>query len=425
MAGWRMPRVLAVMMLGAATHSWSGQAHAQEPPTDNCLSCHSVLDDERLSAPAKAFPADIHAVRGLGCSACHGGDPAAGFDGMDPAKGFLGRPGRRRSVDLCGRCHSDAAFMRQYNPSLRVDQVAEYVTSVHGRRLVELGDTAVAVCTNCHPAHAITPPTDPASSVNPLNVANTCGTCHSQADYMQPYGLATDQQEKYLRSVHWEAMSVRRDLSAPTCNDCHGNHGAAPPGISWVGNVCGQCHSVMADYFAQSRHASTFAMLGVPGCATCHNNHEIQWAGDTLLGLGEGAVCGRCHAAGDGGGETARAMRTLVDSLRTAFDSAHAKLLKAERAGMEVSQPLFELGGANNALITARASVHSFEVLNVKEPVDEGLAITATAQSRGEEALGELRFRRAGLVISVTIILALILGLLLKIRDIERAKSTT
>jgi hypothetical protein len=315
--------------------------------------------------------------------------------------------------------------MKRYNPALRVDQVAEYAISVHGRRSVELGDTSVATCISCHPAHSIKPPSDPLSSVHPLNVSKTCGACHANAEYMQSYPIATDQLDKYEQSIHWQKLSVDGDLSAPTCNDCHGNHGAAPPGISWVGNVCGQCHSVMADYFAQSRHARIFTMLGVPGCATCHNNHEIVDAGDELLGLGEGAVCGRCHQPDVGSGGKPAAMRALIDSLKTQSDTAAAILLEAEHAGMEVSQAQFELVGARNALVQARAAIHSFDVDSVTRYAEDGLTVASEAFSLGEEALNELTFRRTGLAISVTIILALIVGIVLKIRELERRQPST
>ena len=401
-------------------------AQTQEVEEDNCRACHLVMGDERLSDPARAFPDDIHSARGFGCVACHGGDATdPGFGSMDPAKGFLAKPERGQVAEFCGRCHSDAGFMRRYNPSLRVDQVAEYASSVHGRRLMELGDAKAATCVSCHPAHSIRPPSDPLSSVNPLNVPATCATCHADAEYMEPYRIATDQLERYHRSVHWEAMSVEGDMSAPTCNDCHGNHGAAPPGVSWVGNVCGQCHSVMADLFAESRHARTFAMLGVPGCATCHNNHDITRPSDELLGLGEGAVCARCHSAEDAGGQVASAMRSLIDSLSTAYHEADSILQRAEHAGMEVSQAQFELNGANTALVSARAAVHSFNVIAVKNDVEEGLEIAATAHELGQHAADRLRFRRAGLAVSVVIIVALIIGLLLKIREIEHRAPQT
>ncbi len=237
---------------------------------------------------------------------------------------------------------------------------------------------------------------------------------------MAGYQIPTDQLEKYRRSVHWYMMTVEGDLSAPTCNDCHGNHGAAPPGYSWVGNVCGQCHSVIAEYFAESRHSRTFALLGNPGCATCHGNHEIVRAGAELLGLGEGAICGQCHMAQDAGGTTATTMRTRLDSLRAAFAAADSLLLRAEHAGMEVSQARFELQGGLNALVQARAAVHTFNPARVAAFVDEGLNVTATAHERGLDALDDLRFRRTGLGISVTIIVALIIGLVIRIRQVER-----
>jgi hypothetical protein len=412
----RLGQIVVVLALSL----FPGVALAQEATTDNCLSCHSALTDERLSAPVRAFENDVHGASGLGCASCHGGDPtAAGFDGMDPATGFVGQPTRRQLTGFCGRCHSDAAYMRQYNPSLRVDQVTEYVTSVHGTRLREQGDTAVAVCTSCHPAHSIRPPSHPQSSVNPLNVGGTCGECHANAELMSGYAIPTDQLEKYQRSIHWEMMTEGGDLSAPTCNDCHGNHGATPPGITSVANVCGQCHSVMADNFARSSHAQTFAMIGMPGCVTCHQNHEVVRAGEDLLGLGEDAACARCHSSDDAGGEVANSMRVHIDSLTNSFTEADSILQEAEQAGMEVSEALFELGIANNSMVEARAAVHAADMGAVAEKVGEGLEITSRAHERGLEALAELGVRRTGLAVSVTLILFLIAGLLLKIREIE------
>jgi hypothetical protein len=87
---------------------------------------------------------------------------------------------------------------------------------------------------------------------------------------------------------------------------------------------------------------------------------------------------------------------------------------------MEVSQAQFELNGATDALITARAAVHTFAVEAVKKEVDAGLPISAKAYARAVRALDELRFRRVGLAVSVAVILVLIAGLVLKIRQLER-----
>ena len=406
---------LALLALGAFPPP------AAAKPLDSCRLCHSELDDERLAKPAKVFDEDIHARKGFGCVSCHGGDPTAeGMESMDPDKGYIGAPERGQIAAICGRCHSDASFMKRYNPALRVDQVAEYNSSAHGQRLSALNDPKVATCTSCHPAHTIKPPTDPASSIHPLKVAETCGVCHADAVYMKPYDIPVDQIQKYTASVHWQMLSVKGDLSAPTCNDCHGNHGAAPPGVAWVGNVCEQCHAVTATLFAESQHANIFIQMGIPGCATCHHNHDIKAAEDKMLGLGNDAVCAACHAADDQGGQVATAMHGLVRSLRDAFDKSHDTLLQAERAGMEVSQAQFDLNGAMDHLVKARNAVHAFTVEMVQKEVDAGLEISAKAQARGVQALADLQFRRRGLAVSVLIILAVIAGLVVKIRQIDR-----
>jgi hypothetical protein len=387
---------------------------------DSCVSCHAALGDERLKDPVQAMEADVHGHAGFSCVACHGGDASEfGMAAMSPERGYVGIPEPRDVEVLCGRCHSDAGFMRRYNPSLRVDQVAEYRTSVHGERLATYNDTRVATCISCHPAHSIKPLSDPTSSVHPLRVADTCGTCHADAEYMASYDIPTDQREKYERSIHYHMLAEEGDLSAPTCNDCHGNHGAAPPGVTWVGNVCGQCHTVMSELFATSFHSGILNMLGRPGCATCHQNHEIQLAGDELLGLGEGAVCRMCHSESSAGGVVAMEMRSLVDTLAIEYDAADSVLHRAENAGMEVSEAQFALGDARTALISARTAIHSFVVDSVRGEVEVGLEVTEQARTRGEEALAELQFRRIGLAVSVGIILLLIVGLVLKIKQLE------
>lgn len=410
------PGLLVMTVVGVV---WPGLARAQQGSDESCAACHGGIPDERLSAPVEGWSEDIHAARGFGCVACHGGDgQEESLDAMDPEKGYIGVPTARQVPEVCGRCHSDARFMRRYNPSIRVDQVAEYRTSVHGQRLFELGDTAVATCSDCHTPHSIKPASDPASSVHPPRVAVTCGSCHADSSHMAGYGIPTDQLKGYTSSVHWEMMSVEGDLSAPTCNDCHGNHGAAPPGVSWVGNVCGQCHSVMAELFNASFHSEIFRLLGSPGCATCHGNHAIVRANDELLGLGEGAVCSGCHGAGDRGGQVAAEMRALIDSLQMRRRQADSILARAENAGMEVSEAQFQLGDVTSALVRTRTAVHSFVADSVRSKVEDGLAIAEQARTRGIEALEELQFRRMGLAVSTVIILLLILGLVLKIREL-------
>jgi hypothetical protein len=391
-------------------------------PVDGCTECHRALAEPRLSDPVQHFSNDVHRDKGFGCTACHGGDPKAkGKEAMDRAKGYIGVPAPEQIPQICARCHADAQFMRQYNTALRVDQLAEYRTSVHGRRLVEQHDRTVATCASCHTSHEIRSVSDPRSTVHPLKVVDTCGRCHGNAAYMAGHDIPTDQLAKYKRSVHWSTLTTKNDLSAPTCNDCHGNHGATPPGVAAVGNVCAQCHSVQGELFARSKHREAFAAMGTPGCATCHSNHEIVPARDSMLGLNEaeGAVCATCHSADDPGGKVAVEMRGWIDRLRSAHAASEEILGRAERSGMEVSQARFDLNGAVDALVKARAAVHAFTPDAVGPETARGLEIAERAHARGDRALAELVFRRRGLFASLIVIGLVMVGLVLKIREIE------
>ena len=404
--------------------SVGGIARAASPvESDNCATCHLALGIQNLTKPAEDYKFDIHAAKGFGCANCHGGDPSImGLEGMDRKKGYIGKPAGGQVVEMCGKCHSDATFMRRYNPSLRVDQVAEYYTSVHGKRLKELKDPKVATCASCHKPHSIRPANDARSSVHPLHVADTCGSCHGNKDYMASYKIPTDQVEKYKQSVHWKMISSKGDLSAPTCNDCHGNHGASPPGVSSVVNVCGQCHAVNSELFNKSGHSKIFAQMGIPGCATCHSNHAILEAGDAMLGASDKSACATCHPPASSGATLAAGMLASIDRLKKDYEKANTLLASAEHAGMEVSQPLFELNDAKTALIKARAAIHGFDQAILDKEVAPGLKVAEKAHGRAVRALEELQFRRKGLAISALIIFALVVGLILKIRQMERKR---
>ena len=192
------------------------------PTSDDCRTCHLTLEDELLSEPARSYEGDVHAGAGFGCLACHGG---GGSSELDERAGFLSAPRRSEIPELCARCHSDPVFMRQYNPTLPVDQMLEYRTSGHGRLLFEEGDLEVATCVDCHPAHGILSASEPTSSVHAANIIETCGTCHADPDLMRDRGLRIDQVDEYRSSVHGALLLEEGDLSAPVCNDCHGNHG--------------------------------------------------------------------------------------------------------------------------------------------------------------------------------------------------------
>jgi predicted CXXCH cytochrome family protein len=386
----------------------------------SCIECHSKLEDTRLSAPATLFDNDIHHARGLSCNDCHGGDPNADTKegAKDPRKGYLGKPKTLDIPAYCGKCHSDATLMKRFNPSLRVDQEKEYYTSNHGK-LLKAGEQRVATCISCHSVHGIRSVKDPLSSVYPSNVAETCSKCHASADYMRGFGIPNDQYAKYKTSVHAKALYEKQDLSAPTCNDCHGNHGATPPGIASVANVCGQCHARQAELFQTSPHKAAFDQKQLAECITCHSNHAIAKPGDQMIGTQQGAVCVTCHTSGDKGFVAAGLMRSRIDELIGSIDKSTEILNRAERAGMEVSKAKFELKGATDALTHARVLIHSSSPPEVEKVVAPGLEAAGKGYQAGLGALAERSYRRKGLVVSLVFILFLATLVYLKVKQIE------
>lgn len=272
----------------------------------SCIHCHGgEMFDEAARAKVKHFNIDVHSQVGLSCHDCHGGNPdpklgddlAGAMDAKYKPNPYIGKPKRTDIPELCGRCHSSAAYMKRFNPAARVDEVSEYWTSNHGQKL-KSGVTDVATCIDCHSVHDIRRKGNPDSPVYPTRVAVTCSRCHSDAKLMSANGrsLPVDQYARWSRSVHAKALLEKGDLTAPTCNDCHGNHGAAPPGIGSIRFVCGSCHAREAELFRASpkaagwdRHNELLAAAPDGKCGTCHDDERAS------LQFKEFSSCLTCH----------------------------------------------------------------------------------------------------------------------------------
>ncbi len=411
------PALAALLALALPGASLAAEPPAAEKP-DTCVACHQAVGGP-MAKPLEDRKADVHAAKGVSCAGCHGGDPSRmDMDSMAKAKGFVGRPARRDVPRLCAKCHSDAAFMRPFNPAIRTDQLNQYQTSIHGKRLAG-GDMKVAVCTDCHGVHSILPANTIQSRVHPVRVAETCGRCHSDAEYMKGYKIPTNQLALYRDSVHGELLLKRQDLAAPTCNKCHGNHGAYPPEVTSIAGVCGQCHVINKDLFLQSRHHTAFDRMKLPECVTCHGNHGIKRTSDDMVGVSNKALCISCHAPGSRGYQAAEQMGKMIASLSEAIRKGEAKLAEAERAGMEVSDAKYEFQNARVSLIKARNEVHIFSPERLNKVTGPGIELGEKGYRAGQEALDELGYRKRWSLIPLAAILAVVLGLVLQIRRIE------
>jgi hypothetical protein len=360
------------------------------------------------------FASDIHAQKAMTCASCH--------EGSDKSPTVSYKIARNRIPELCGSCHADANRMKQFDPSLRTDQLAQYKTSVHGIKFAH-GDMRVAVCTDCHTVHNIRPASDPRSSVHPLNVAATCKHCHSDANYMKPYGIATDQFAGYLESVHYKAMVDGGDLSAPTCSTCHGSHGATPPGLTAVSNVCATCHVLQGKFFEQSPHKVAFAKMDLPGCVTCHEAHRIHHPDDNFVGTGKLGVCSNCHIASEPAGKVADGVHEQFHQLVSGIEGAKSLLARAGREGMDVADAEMALSQANDALAKARVSLHSAQPALVGADVEAGAKIVAQAKEAGNTALKERDRRKKSVVFPVIALLFLFVSAGLYVRALEKTSS--
>ncbi len=416
---------LALLLILPAAAALGAEPPAPPPrplPTDTaCFKCHSQLDGE-VAEPAKHAPEDIHFLKGLSCHDCHGGNPAAPEGDMDAAhdvkKGW-GKPERTKIPEFCGRCHSDAAFMKRFDPKARVDQLSEYRTSVHGQKNAQ-GDPVAAVCIDCHGVHGIRAVGDTRSSVYPTHVAETCSKCHADAAKMKPYGIPTTQYADYQKSVHHRAVYEKGDISAPTCNDCHGSHGAVPPGVENVASVCGSCHSREATLFRETEAKTKKNLSACIRCVVCHSNHAVLPPRDEMLGVGPQSTCTPCHKPGEPGYEGAAKMAESIQQLGSRIHEARKMLDNAERRGMEVSEDRFALQKAQDSLVEARVlAPHSFDLQRFLTAANAGLTAADAGVGAGHRAFAELRFRRIGLSLSLLVIVAVIIGLVLKVREME------
>jgi len=122
------------------------------------------------------------------CYNCH--DPHYVYPQGSPerAKWRLNLP------NACGACHTK--------------EREAYATSVHGKEVLEKGNPAAAICSDCHTTHDIE---DPAKDSTKLVIVKNCGGCH------------VDSFKSYTATYHGQ-VNVLGYTHTAKCYDCHGNH---------------------------------------------------------------------------------------------------------------------------------------------------------------------------------------------------------
>jgi len=222
-----------------------------------CGQCHPYREisfDGVISAQVTSFDQDHHGhallVKGLvhsaTCVSCHGAHD------IRPATDPQSRIAPANLVKTCGSCH--AGIFLQYQKSL------------HGV-LVELGETGVATCSDCHSSHLRRRTGDEMV----LSIIQACSRCHPQ------------QGRTYHNTYHGKVTALGYTRVA-RCSSCHGAHNILPasdpqstihPGR--IAKVCAQCHAGSNPNFAQYLvHADPYNRAAYPW---------LYWARVGMVGL--------------------------------------------------------------------------------------------------------------------------------------------
>ena len=137
---------------------------------------------------------------------------------------YVASDGKRHDMSLtrtCLRCHADERVKGHDGKSLFV-RTAELSTSRHAK----------VACSQCHSQVN-------ASRVRPCETITQevdCSSCHDEIG------------RQYLSSTHGRLLT-RKDPNAPSCKECHGNHGVlgrldphSPTFSTNVPTLCARCH---------------------------------------------------------------------------------------------------------------------------------------------------------------------------------------
>jgi predicted CXXCH cytochrome family protein len=151
------------------------------------------------------------------CSDCHGAHGV--LSRADPES----RVHARNIPSTCARCHADGSLMERYGLDPSID--AQYRSSVHGRALLEQGNTAAPDCSRCHGVHGATPP-------GVGDVEKVCGGCHQQV------------RRAFREGPHHEGMPT---AGLSECASCHENHAIRTFTAADLETLCAQCHAESSD----------------------------------------------------------------------------------------------------------------------------------------------------------------------------------
>jgi cytochrome b6-f complex iron-sulfur subunit len=260
--------------------------------------------------------------------------------------------------------------MQNYN--LPADIPDQYNKSIHGRNLLEKGDTGSPHCATCHGNHAAAPP-------GYLEVGHVCGKCHKQIE------------EYFLTSIHGRIPVMAR------CIGCHAGSGqrwnhqieeASPP-VEKLVEAFTKVHAEVGDH---------------PDALREKFLKEV----DLLSGsMSFGTVCINCHAPGRQGPHASFFLtsdrlaretgKELASSLREAqFEYAKTteRVARLGRGVVLVKDEALRIEDAKTELMSLYAFLHSLNRPEIQTRVQATKNICREVNAGLDQKESSLTIRR-------------------------------
>ena len=257
---------------------------------------------------------------------CHG------VHGIRNAKNPLSKVYRKRVPETCGACHANPTTMAGLKlpdgSAMPTNQLAEYRASVHGRALLERGDSGAPACNNCHGNHAAMP-------VGLSSVSQSCGLCHA--------GNAS----LFDGSKHKQAFEEHK---WPQCAKCHGNHGIVKTRDSMLaagpGALCTKCHQEYAKDHPECIATAAFFYTSITQMDQAWNDFGVTAEQLAMKGLDVDPIRDK--------------LNELADSLKQARSHIHSfsktELPASRRSGRERCSEHFRVGRRSKSTVSVPAT---------------------------------------------------------------------
>lgn len=324
---------------------------------DKCAVCHSnvaqmnpyglpadQLDRYKTSGHGKALFEEHNADAAV-CTDCH--NVHAIYSSNNPKSGTnpINVP------DTCGRCHANVALMSKYGH--HAELVMEYRNSVHGKGLLEQGDTGMPTCATCHGNHAAAPP-------GVADVNAVCGRCHMQTE------------RNFLESPHAAFPMF------PRCLGCHGGqYGHAIERLTANPTLLAARFANLSD----TLKGESLIDAMHPGLSvlheTCYECHDEDSDEDADLDAFKRSA----------------ALYDLISSAEIEYARTYNRVNKLAEGVLLVEDEQLLLSEAKTAVIELGPVQHTLDVAKVRDVVDQLRETTHQVQSSLDQKEADLQWR--------------------------------